>query len=209
MDQQSFLCPGRDRSRVAQPKELLVSVGNRSHRATRKGLAQPPLTTSLFLTPTLSFSIVCKAPIAPSQPPSPPHSSQRQIFPLSPSSQPGTAPALGWESCPRLSSAQWGGQTGRPAPGSRAKPGFANQPHSTLTLVRVALVIFRHRWELPGLSHLRRFHSSSLSPLHHSNSGLFGCWMSVPTGLCRPEQGRGKAGGSRLHAPCAKQSLLN
>lgn len=85
MDQQSFLCPGRDPSRVAQPKELLISVGTRSRGATRKGLAQPPLTTSLFLTPTLSFSIVSKAPIAPSQPPSPPHSSQRQICPHLPS----------------------------------------------------------------------------------------------------------------------------
>lgn len=80
--QQSFLCPGRGPSRAAQPKGLLISVGNRHHGATRKSLAQPPLTASLFLTPTLSFSIVCKAPIAPAQPPSP-HSSQRQILPRS------------------------------------------------------------------------------------------------------------------------------
>ena len=104
--QQTFLYPGRRPSKVAQPKGLLISVGNRSCGATRKGLAQPPLTASLFLTPTLSFSILCKASIAPSQPPNPSHSFQRQIFPLPPSSQASTAPALGWEYCWCLSSVQ-------------------------------------------------------------------------------------------------------
>lgn len=170
--QQSPLCPGRGPSRGAQPKcsfQWVTEAG-----ATRKGLAQPPLAASLSITPTLPISIVRKAPTAPAQPPNPSHSSQRQIFPLPPSSQ---ASCPGWESCWWLSSV-------RGAELSLALL-ISLIPQQ---LLRVALAIFRRCWELPGLSHLRRFHSFSLSPLHHTESeGLFGCWMRVPMGLCKPE----------------------
>lgn len=92
---------------------------------------------------------------------------------------------LPWQSCwVSLLHTGVGGQ-GSQLQRAELSPVLANQPHSTLTFSRVALVIFRHCWELPGLSHLRRFHSFLLSPVHHPEpEGLFGCWMGVPRGLC-------------------------
>lgn len=169
---------------------------------------EPPHTASLFLTPTFSFSFVCK------------HSQHHRSHPIlltAPKDRSPLCPhlprqALSLPSAGRLLVAfccAGGGQSRQPALGSRAKPSFVNQPRSTLTPLRAALVIFRHRWEMPGLSHLRRFQSFLLSPVHHAESGrLLGCWMLAPIGLCKPKGGRAKAGGSQLSTPSAKQSLL-